>query len=243
MKQAALVALYGDKNADFADLIVDCQAVARSELGDSFRPYDVRQVHATIIGLEHATGTARRNRNFLHYRDQAVNMDIDGFVASLRGSSLFPFSVQIGGFADRDHPFRSDPFGRKLESRPFDRSFSIWHDKAIVMGWPVCTTTDGERYPPILDTIRRSAQTFGILHGYHRTGDAIDNDFYFRIGLVELDAAPPALVRQLRRMLSQRLPVMLKVSLDDLSIVRYSDERLPLDSTESIPLFDYPQAS
>ena len=71
------------------------------------------------------------------------------------------------------------------------------------MGWPIRgepvsmpeTTPEGfiqesRIYPMTLVVVRRAAQGFGILHGYHRALTDVDNDLFFRIGLVDEKAVP-----------------------------------------------------
>jgi hypothetical protein len=176
-------------------------------------------------------------------------MDFGGFLTFLRRCSQIPFEAQIGGFANRDYPFVSDPFEKGRDHRPFDRMFSVQGDKVVVMGWPfrgqplktVPVTPhewaqESRLYPPTLDEIRHAAQKFGVLHGYHKTRTAMDNDLFFRIGLFDTKAmsagATDTLIQKIREKLSGTLPpVIVQVTQHDVSFAVYEDDKLPLAST------------
>ena len=169
-RQATLVALYGAKPAAFHELIRRCLQKIAEALGSEFSPYDMDQIHATIVGLEYAAGSALYNLNFYRYRKKALPMDLPGLRNYLLSGHRLPFCVQIGGFADRDYPFTT----RGL--RPHSRSFSIQGDKAVIMGWPIrgkplqeapATASDvvqeARLYPRALGRIRLSAQTYNLV--------------------------------------------------------------------------------
>ncbi len=161
-------------------------------------------------------------------------MAFDGFLRYLRGCGHFSLQVQIGGFQDRTYPFTS------RNARPYERSFSIQGDRAVVMGWPIrgepmsvpeTTFEDLVResriYPMTLDAVRRAAQGFGILHGYHEKLTDIDNDLFFRIGLVNEKAVAlgsvPALEQRMRQWLSQEKPLIVEITLDEVFVAAYDD--------------------
>jgi hypothetical protein len=248
MTQVTLVSLWGEKQEGFADLVTQCQELVVRAVGAAFTAYDLRQIHATIISLASRSGSVH-NANFAKYRARNVMMSFDGFLAYLRGCGHFPFEVQIGGFADRQYPFTS------RNAVPYKRSFSIQGDKVVVMGWPVrgeplsgspatCSAgiQEARIYPQTLDLIRHAAQSFGILHGYHRTPSDVDNDLFFRIGLIDPKAMTPAvtsaLENQVRQFLGAQRPLVVGISLDDTFIAAYEDDRLPLDSTRAYSLTD-----
>lgn len=247
MRQITLVSLYQEKPKELADLINHCQNAIAGMSGIEFTRYDLRQIHATLLGLERVTGSSMHNLNLAKYRSQLKTMDIQGFLNCLRLSGYVPFQVQIGGFQNRDYPFTS------RGQRPYDRSFLIQGNKAVMMGWPVhgqlrtpgSTTLEllreAQIYPSTLDTIRRTAQAFNILHAYHRASTDVDNDFYFRIGLVS-ETLNSSLKRSLegsiREFLSRAEPIILDITGSDLSVASYEDEALPLSSTKVLPLRD-----
>ena len=142
MKQITLVSLYGEKEDNLVKLIGRCQkdvaeSVTEPDGSTCFTPHDIRQIHATIIGLERRIGSSADNASFLKHREREVEMDFEGFLRYLRGCGHFPLEVQIGGFGEREYPFTSgNPItGEKM--RPYDRSFSLQGDKVVMMGWPI----------------------------------------------------------------------------------------------------------
>jgi hypothetical protein len=117
------------------------------------------------------------------------------------------------------------------------------------MGWPIrgepisiAETTsedliqESRLYPMTLDALRRAAQGFGILHGYHGALTDVDNDLFFRIGLVDEKAVPlgsiPALQQRLRQSLSQEKPFIVEITLDEVFVAAYNDNTLPRTSTD-----------
>jgi len=236
MVQLTLVARYGNERSELSDLVGSCQQLATTALGMAFRPYDPGQLHATIIGLERHKSSGRENANFRRFRRQRAEMDIAGFLESLRMSVELPLEARIGGFGESERPFLS------RNALPYKRSFSIQGDKAVVMGWPykMDTGEGSARWPQTLDAIRRSAQTYGILHTYHRSDTDRDNDLFFRIGLIDRsavrDEAVEDLEQRVRRHMSRRPPLIWKIGVDELFVAIYRDEKLPLSTTEIWPL-------
>ena len=132
------------------------------------------------------------------------------------------------------------------------------HDRVVVMGWPVrggplsrapatpaAWAGESRLYPPTLDLIRHAAQGFGILHGYHRSAKHVDNDLFFRIGLINAAATATAsatsfekLEHQIREFLSAQRPLIEEIRLNDISIAAYEDDQLPLSSTRTWSLAD-----
>jgi hypothetical protein len=167
IRQATLIA----KSGLSAGLIGLCCEKIAEAIGKQFSPYEMAQIHATVVGLERTAGSASCNLNYQRYRGESVEMDLPGFFNYLSSDAPLPFSIQIGGFANRDYPFTS------RGHRPYDRSFSIQGDKAVVMGWPrigrpsmqlptaaIAKTEEGWLYPRTLDEIRLTAEEYGILH-------------------------------------------------------------------------------
>jgi hypothetical protein len=247
--QVTVISLYGEKKREFATLIAQCQQTVTEAVGNAFQPYKTEQIHATVIGLERQSGTALGNRNFAGFRNRSLAMNLDGFRRYLCECGHLPFEVQIGGFQDRQYPFTS----RKL--RPFDRSFSIQGDKVVVMGWPIrgepvsipptapeAFMHENRIYPPTLDEIRHAAQSFGILHSWHRTVTDVDNDLFFRIGLIDPKSLPLGAVRTLEQRIREHLaserPLIFEITSKDIFIAAYQDDTLPLSSTRVWPITD-----
>jgi hypothetical protein len=247
MRQVGLVMFYGIKPPHFSMLIAECQEWVHHILGDIFHPYGMDQVHATLVSLEEVHGFSELNLNFERYRGQHQRMDFHGLLDFIRTESSFPFQIQIGGFRDQDYPFVSQ------EQRPYKRSFSVIGDKVVVIGWPIRrealelyetnTPRSGQEeygYPNTLEEIRRSLQRFNVLHTYHRADTDIDNDFYFRIGLAPHllfdDPRREQVEQSLRQFLSVRKPVILDVTLSDVFIVSFDDNKLLPSSIQIWPI-------
>ena len=250
MRQATIVAFYGEKPDAFARLIELCCEKIKSALGDEFSSYQVEQVHATLVGVERALDSTLRNLNFRRYRNSTVEMNLPEFVQYLRSKAPMPFSTQIGGFSDTDYPFTS------RGQRPYNRSFSIQGDKVVVMGWPQLGQTEEQRqvaeahktrqslsYPNTLNKIRLEAQAYGILHAYHRNPSDVDNDFYFRLGVLNSPQSAASTHRKLeadlRQFLATEGPLIADVGLSDLYVASYDDDTLPRISTRAWPLTEF----
>jgi hypothetical protein len=242
MKIGALVALYGEKPTTLVQLISECQAQIASAAGSAFRPYDIRQVHATIVGFGMLNAPPMINACFYEYRGRQVQMDFDGLLGFLRGSGYLPFQIQIGGFQDRDYPFAS----RGL--RPYKRSFSFRDGKAVVIGWPIRGTPhnisnstpinlihEARIYPNTIDEIRQAVQAFGFLHRYYRSVGDVDNDFYFRIGLYDpvsiSERMQHEIEHNLRQFLSKLQPVLIEITVSEVYIAFNEYETFPPEST------------
>ena len=236
-RQVTLIALYGEKPALLSKLVFDCQQQITDILKSDFQPYDICQIHATIIDLSQIDAAAVRvNLNFAKYRQQEKQMNFAGVLKFIRENWL-PMKVQIGGFENRDYPFVS------RGKRPCDRSFSIQGDKVVILGWPICrqpslnpvTLEENIIYPTVLEDFRRTNQNFNILHTYHREITDVDNDFYFRIGLAR--PAVPAEIKQkienqIRQFLANIKPLAIEVTKSNLYLACYEDETLPINSTK-----------
>jgi hypothetical protein len=242
MRQVSLLALYGDKPRALAEIIVACQQRLAAGLGGSFRPLDVGQVHATIIGLERAGTTGSANRNMLAYRGRAHLMDFPGMLGFLRGSGALPFQVQVGGFLDCEYPFTS------RGASPYERSFSIQEDRSVLIGWPVLTEWDGResphataRYPNTLHAIRQTLQRYNILHTYHRTATDVNNDFYLRIGIIAGPVSRESVgevEHAMRRDLAHAASIIIDVALEHIGVAAYTDASMPLSTTWYRPIAD-----
>lgn len=237
MIQATIVALLGEKPEPLRSLLAALQADVADVLGRRFRPYRLDQIHATIVGLERDERQAARlvNRNHAILRGAEAAMDFDGLLGFFQTSSLIPFTVQIGGFAERDYPFVS------RGARPFDRSFSRQGRSAVVMGWPVAAGS----YPPTLAQLRSGAERFGIAHAYHATATDRDNDFYFRLGMIDdphpqaIDDGPAAgMFRRFRQRLAAQPPVAATIGLSQLSVAFYASPELLPATTQAFALDD-----
>lgn len=220
----SLVAWYGPKPALLADLISECQRRVALCLGRAFHPYELEQVHSTLISLD-PPGVPR-----------PAAIDLVGLLGFIEATGRLAMQIQVGGFADRPHAFTS------REKSPYARSFVLHEGKTVIIGWPLDPVTGA--HPLTLDALRRELQPFGVCHHYHRTPTDIDNDAYFRIGLYDAAAiekrALESAEAELRRYLSERPPTIVEIAVEDLSLAISSDETLARHSTK---VFSIPDAA
>jgi hypothetical protein len=232
-----LVAYYGEKSGErlsaLRKFINATQDHLHNKLGEAYHPYDIAQVHATIIGLEGTRiGNYLVNTNYLQQRQQLRAMALPEVLNLLKGNSL-PFAVRIGGYRDGEHfPFTS----RGLH--PYLRSFSVQGDIAVAMGWPFYR----QRYPHSLDRLRRILNEANVLHRYPAKPEDIDNDFYFVLGRVEkekvTDTQLQSTQESMREYLARQKPINVKINRDHLKIVAYVNTKLPPSTTHDYSLED-----
>jgi len=228
-----LAAFYGDKPESFAALIRWCQAAVSAKLPGAFRPYDVRQVHATIVGLEGTQTSGQvHHEHYTACGQDPRPMDLRGLVEMVRSTELLPIRARIGGFRrDSGYPFES------LGAHPYLRTFAIQPSNLVVaMGWPEAAS----EFPDSLDRLRRECVRFGILHKYHRTAECKDNDLFFVLGKVDPTATDrancDATSEAIRLQFSGNQPVHIEVSATNLALIAYVDNELPLATSVPISL-------
>jgi len=216
-----LVAFYDSKPEPLVQLVDALQSALHSGLGSAFSAYTVEQVHATIVGLEGRRLDAEAiNANLIQATGKPSVMDLGGLFRFMQ--QIRPFHVRIGSFAaQKTYPFAS----RGLH--PYNRSFAINGSLAALMGWPVA----GESYPLTLDSLRRECTRYNVLHKYHQKEGDIDNDLFLVLGQIERGSISDEDVEHvqdaLRQHLAQREPLDLVIRPEDLSVVAYTDARLP----------------
>jgi hypothetical protein len=214
------------------------RSVQKHGAGVSFRPYSLDQIHATVLGLERRSRCGLENRNLHAFRGCAKSMRLAGLLRCLLESNRFPFDARFGGFESADHPFES------RGARPYDRSFSLQGEIAVVIGWPIRAGRAGDpTYPKLLEELRRGAQRFNVLHRWHRRPTDVDNDLYLRLGMVEAGFRRPELELiedDLRRGLGASSPVIVEVGISDLTVVSYpaDDDSLPAGRSRAFQLTD-----
>jgi hypothetical protein len=231
-RNLTLVAFYDSKPDTLVQLVDLVQTALRTGLGSAFSAYTVEQVHATIVGLEGwRIGAEAFNANMIQVTGRPSAMDLRGLFRFMQ--EIPPFHIRIGGFAaQKIYPFAS----RGLH--PYIRSFAINGSLAVLMGWPVA----GESYPMTLDNLRRECAHYNVLHKYHQKKDDIDNDFFLVLGQVAHGSISDEKVEYvqdaLRQHLAKREPLDLVIQPEDLSVVAYTDARLPAAGSERYSLSD-----
>jgi len=230
-----LVAYYDRKTEGFSGLVDELQHRLASLLGDHFTPYERKQVHATIIGLEGVRdGNRVLNKNYLRLRQKARFMDFKSVNEAIdHVLEHLPIQIRFGGIKQGGHY----PFTSRGE-HPFARSFVIYDGIAVGIGWPI----QGSEFPPTLERLRRGFNKANVLHKYHRSDPDSDNDFFFVLGRVDsrkLDArSMDSAVCDIRNFLELRDPVRCELRGEHLSLVSYRDPSLPRDSSNAYEVTD-----
>jgi hypothetical protein len=223
--QLTLVAHYGAKPLAFANLVARWQDGCAAVLRESFRPYALEAVHATVVGLEgRVVSDGVLQEAYARHGGTRI-MDLPGLLRHTVTSDAWPLRVRLGGFGAADeYPFTSR--GR----HPYERSLAIQPTGAVVViGWPA----RAHGFPNTLDRFRRELAAFNAVHKYHDTPAAVDNDFFFVAGKADPQAAAAARSSDALRALRDELactPFELEVTVDDLFVVAYTDPELPPNS-------------
>lgn len=221
--QLTLVAFFGDKQQQYPELwqvIAELQDAIATILGAGiFTRYDERRVHGTVVGLEgFRTGEDLWNANCYEKIRMRSRMNLSGlFDFLLADNSILPVTVKVGGFKEN----MAYPFTSRGQS-PYVRSFSIQGDIAVAMGWPM----HGRFYTSGIDALRRSANEFNVLHKYHDSWSAYDNDFFFVLGTVKKGTNQnmlEACQNQIREILSCKDVPLIQISKDQLNVVAYPE--------------------
>jgi hypothetical protein len=232
--QATLVAYYGDKTGNLLDMIRACQNKLSELLLASFRPYELEQVHGTIIGLEGCrVGDSIRNENFRKFRKEERLMSPEKLLEFLRSDEFTSFKIRVGGYRHHlDYGFLS------RSKHPYLRSFSIQGEIAVAMGWPF----DGDSFPDVLDKLRYRFNDLNVLHAWHRKQGDIDNDFYFVLGRVDRrflsDVQIQRVEEEMRLFLAGINTLIFPIDKAALSIVGFLDTQLPIQTSCSFRITD-----
>src|SRR5579859_4936067 len=113
-----MAACYGDKPPTLARFIETAQAYLRASV-PSFVPYDIRQVHGTIVRLEGSRlpeSDGLLNANYLALRGARRRADLARAFDLVRRALQLPLRVRIGGFLPGTEPVVSQ-FSITTDSR------------------------------------------------------------------------------------------------------------------------------
>ena len=229
--KATLVAFYGKKPKKIADFLNNLKKNLLNKLTDSFMPYDLQQIHATIVGIE---GVLYKNmiinKNYQKLRHKYLSMNLAGFFEYIRTAGVFPIPIQIGGFSkDVDYNFYS------RGKHPFYRSFNVQADLPIIIGWPFKDDVKDS-----LSQLRKEVEQFNILHKYHHKLEDRDNDLYFVLGKIKGNFINKNRINYIEQNIKHALatmePIRLELKRDDLSLVFYNESSLPMNTSLSIKI-------
>jgi len=225
-----LVTHYGKKPHNIENLIMMLQGKLSESLGFAFKPYDMEQVHGTIIGLEGIiTDKGIVNQWFHELKKENRIVDLSRLLQYLRADKLRDIEIKIGGWQlHEDYNFES------RSKHPFARSFSIQGEIVVAMGWPFQDNEYSER----LYELRKSFEEFNILHKWNKDGYK-DNDFFFVLGRVSKKYINPLVLQrtssEIRTILSG-IDERVKIGKDTMSVVAYIDPQLPTTTSNAFSM-------
>ena len=238
MINVSLVAFYGKKSPQLTALIGELQTyLAELKLVDAqFIAYQLEQVHGTILGCKGLkTELGIINYWFYERRQGTKYVNLSGFIDYVQTSDTLPLMIRFGGYNPHvDYDFLS------RDRHPFIRSFQLQKSAEntfipILIGWSFKDNLITHN----IDKLRRDAQQFNLLHKYHFTTDAIDNDFYLRLGTITGKLAPEkieVIENDLRHLLLTKSPTYIALDRDNLALVKYQDLSLTPATTEVLPV-------
>lgn len=230
----SLVAFYGEKAPELKTLIQKLQTyLTEHKLIDSFKPYELEQVHGTIIGCEGiCTKSGVVNKWYREHRQETRYIDISGLINYLQHQVSFPLNISFGGYdLNLDYNFLS------RNQHPYLRSFQLQSTEdqtiPVLIGWP----WQNNKISWDIDDLRKDLQLFNLLHKYHGKSDDIDNDFYLRLGTIESQITMEVaqiITRDIRDLLASQSALSIPICLEDLVFAQYQDLSLSLDKTNII---------
>ncbi len=240
----SLVAFYGDKPVELSSLINKLQKriVNHELIQNKFIPYQLEQVHGTIIGCEGlVTDSGIISKWFYEQRQETKQIDFPGLINYLQHQINFPITIRFGGYnPQQEYNFLSREQHLSLRSLQLQPANN--QTIPIVIGW----SWKNNGVSREIDKLRRNLQQFNLLHKYHSNPDAIDNDFYLRLGTITkkltLDEEN-AIAADLRNLLSTQAPLYIPINLNNITFVQYQDLLLPPATTKVIPISQFQSAN
>ncbi|MEM8674815.1 MAG: hypothetical protein AAGF83_13220 [Cyanobacteria bacterium P01_G01_bin.67] len=236
MKNLSLVAFYGHKPQPLINLIQKLQeSIANHSLiQHQFIPYQLEQVHGTIIGCEGITiESGIVSYWFRSRRQEDRYINFSGLIDYLQHQINFPLRIRFGGYQrHQEYNFRSRE--QHLYLRSFQLQDSAEQTIPVLIGW----SWRKELISLEIDNLRRNLQQFNLLHKYHYTPDAVDNDFYLRLGTINsrLTSTEIAVIATDIRNLLKTQPFYIPINLKDLAFTQYQDLLLTPATTKVIPV-------
>lgn len=233
----SLVAFYGDKPMELVSLINKLQErIANHELiQDKFIPYQLEQVHGTIIGCEGLiTDSGIISKWFYDQRQETKQIDFPGLINYLQHQINLPLTIRFGGY-DPQQKYNFLSREQHLSLRSLQLQPADHQTIPILIGW----SWKNNDVSWEIDNLRRDLQQFNLLHKYHSNPDAIDNDFYLRLGTITKKLTSEeenAIATDLRNLLLTQDPLYITINLNNITFVQYQDLLLPPATTKIIPI-------
>ena len=235
-RNVSLVAFYGDKPPGLIALIQKLQTyLANYELiQDRFIPYQLKQVHGTIIGCEGLkTESGIIDKWFYERRQETKYIDIPRLTNYLQYQIDLPLTIRFGGY-NRNSNYNFLSSEQHLYFRSFQLQPAQTQTIPVLIGW---SWDNGVTLA--IDDLRHKLQQFNLLHKYHQTPEAIDNDFYLRLGTIDRQLNSQeidAIATDIRNLLATQPPWYIPITLNNLAFARYQDLFLTPATTKLIPV-------
>ena len=235
----SLVAFYEDKPPQLKSLIQQLQAcLANHKLTkNKFIPYQLEQVHGTIIGCEgKKTESGIVNQWFEQCRQKVKYIDLDGLVKYLQHQINLPLTIRFGGYnRDRQYIFLS------RNEHPCDRSFQLQTADNIAIPVLIGWSWENDSITLAIDNLRRNFQQFNLLHKYHGTPGDIDNDFYLRLGTINHPLTleeRQAIAISIQNLMETQPPIYVSINPENLAFAQYQDLSLTPARTKIVSILD-----
>ena len=233
----SLIAFYDRKPPELKSLIGQLQAnlASNESIADKFVPYQLEQVHGTIIGCEgrkEESGVV--NQWFSDRRQEIKYIDLEGAVDYLQHQIDLPLTIRFGGY-NRQGEYNFLSRDEQLYFRSFQLQTAGDKVIPILIGW----SWKNDGITLAVDDLRRNFQQFNLLHKYHPTPEAIDNDFYLRLGTINARLTATeikAIAAQMRNWLAERSPLDISIGKNNLAFARYQDLSLTPSKTQIVPI-------
>lgn len=232
----SLVAFYGNKPVELASLIQKLQTHLANHqlLQDKFVPYQLAQVHGTIMGCEGwRTNVGVVNQWFKEKRQETKYIDFAGLISYFQHQVKLPIMIRFGGY-DRNTNYNFLSRDRHLYQRSFQLQSADNNTIPVLIGW----SWQDRGVTLAIDNLRRDLQRFNLLHKYHATPDDIDNDFYLRLGTIATKLTLSdieAIATDIRNILAAQ-PLYVPIRLKNLAFAQYQDLSLTPVTTKIIPV-------
>ena len=232
----SLVAFYGEKPNQLQGIIEKLQTHLASHqlLQNKFIPYQMEQVHGTIIGCEGLRENgAVISQWFQVRRGEIRTIDFAGVINYLQQQIKLPLTICFGGY-HRHLEYNFLSRGQHLGDRSFQLQSAAKQTIPVLIGW----SWQDQAVTLAIDNLRRSFQRFNLLHKYHATPEAVDNDFYLRLGTIDaqLTITEADLIAKEIRHLLEDSPIHISIDLNNLAFVQYQDLQLSPATTKVVPI-------
>lgn len=257
-----MVAFHGStKPPSIEKLLQDVfKEIEKLPLSKLFQPFDLYQIHATIIGMEAlVVGSQFYNLWFWkNNRRTKRRIDIHRLLKIVgRIAKRTPlFTIRFGGFRkayctclgqslESWHCTTSNAEFHRYGHSPYEGSFYIdQSDAVMITGWPVQSPKAPTAFPHVLYDFRFAAESAGFLDKYHfdQKPHWKDDDCYIKLGKLEKGFSQKEInvfEDRIRQYLHDRGPMTVDIKVEDVSFVLYRGPDLKRgDIIDSVSLTD-----